>query len=80
MSCALAIWTTFDWGHARDYVRAMWLIVATEQPDDYVISTGVLHSVRDLVRETFERLELRSKTMSPPIRPFTGQQTHPARR
>ncbi len=48
-----------DWGHARDYVRAMWLMVQQEQPDDYVISTGVLHSVRDFVRETFERLELR---------------------
>jgi GDPmannose 4,6-dehydratase len=38
-----------DWGHARDYVEAMWLILQQERPEDYVIATGVQHSVRDFV-------------------------------
>ncbi|QGY46588.1 GDP-mannose 4,6-dehydratase [Maribellus comscasis] len=39
-----------DWGHAKDYVRAMYLILQQEKPDDYVISTGVTTTIRDLVR------------------------------
>jgi GDPmannose 4,6-dehydratase len=42
-----------DWGHARDYVRAMHLIVQQEQPDDYVIATGEQHSVREFVMRAF---------------------------
>ena len=42
-----------DWGHARDYVRAMHLIVQQEQPDDYVIATGEQHSVREFVTRAF---------------------------
>jgi len=42
-----------DWGFAGDYVRAMWLMLQRERPDDYVISTGVSHSVRDLVEVAF---------------------------
>jgi len=38
-----------DWGHAKDYVRAMWLMLQQEEPDDYVIATGEEHSVRDFV-------------------------------
>lgn len=38
-----------DWGHAKDYVRAMWLMLQQDQPADYVISTGVQHSVRDFL-------------------------------
>jgi len=38
-----------DWGHARDYVEAMWLILQQEHPEDFVIATGVQHSVRDFV-------------------------------
>src|ERR1700689_137315 len=38
-----------DWGFAGDYVRAMWLMLQQERPDDYVIATGVSHSVRDLI-------------------------------
>lgn len=37
-----------DWGHARDFVKAQWLILQQERPDDYVIATGVQHSVREL--------------------------------
>jgi GDPmannose 4,6-dehydratase len=38
-----------DWGHARDYVRAMWLMLQQPEPDDYVIATGEQHSVRDFI-------------------------------
>ena len=43
-----------DWGHAKDYVRAMWLMLQQDKPDTYVIATGVTHSVRDFVREAFK--------------------------
>lgn len=43
-----------DWGHARDFVDGMWRILQQEQPDDYVLATGELHSVRDLVELAFE--------------------------
>ena len=42
-----------DWGHAKDYVEAMWLILQQEQPEDYVIATGVTTTVRDFVRMAF---------------------------
>jgi GDPmannose 4,6-dehydratase len=42
-----------DWGFAGDYVRAMWLMLQQDQPDDYVVAMGVAHSVRDLVQEAF---------------------------
>ena len=47
-----------DWGFAGDYVRAMWLMLQREQPDDYVIATGVSHSVRDLVETAFSHVGL----------------------
>ena len=49
---------TRDWGHAKDYVEAMWLILQLESPDDYVCSTGVSHSVKDLVEYVFGKLDL----------------------
>lgn len=45
-----------DWGHAKDYVEAMWLILQQEKPEDYVIATGVTTSVRDFVRLSFAEL------------------------
>ncbi|MGH8553928.1 MAG: GDP-mannose 4,6-dehydratase, partial [Methylococcales bacterium] len=42
-----------DWGHAKDYVRMMWMILQAEQPEDWVIATGVATSVRDFVRLAF---------------------------
>ena len=42
-----------DWGHAKDYVEAMWLILQQETPEDYVIATGVTTSIRDFVRKSF---------------------------
>jgi GDPmannose 4,6-dehydratase len=47
-----------DWGYAGDYVRAMWLMLQQERADDYVIATGVSHSVRDLVEVAFGHLGL----------------------
>ncbi|MBV8372473.1 MAG: GDP-mannose 4,6-dehydratase, partial [Candidatus Eremiobacteraeota bacterium] len=49
-----------DWGYAGDYVRAMWLMLQADQPDDYVIATGRTHSVRDFVRIAFETAGLGS--------------------
>jgi GDPmannose 4,6-dehydratase len=45
--------TKRDWGHARDYVRAMWLMLQQDKPDDYVIASGVSRSVRDFVEAAF---------------------------
>jgi GDPmannose 4,6-dehydratase len=42
-----------DWGHARDYVEGMWLIVQQDAPDDYVLATGESHSVREFVEKAF---------------------------
>ena len=47
-----------DWGHAKDYVEAMWLILQHDIPDDFVCSTGISHSVKDLVVYVFESLDL----------------------
>jgi GDPmannose 4,6-dehydratase len=47
-----------DWGYARDYVEAMWLMLNAEEPDDYVIATGETHSVREFVEKTFSYLDL----------------------
>lgn len=40
-----------DWGHAKDYVEAMWLMLQQDTPEDYVIATGVQYSVREFVEE-----------------------------
>jgi len=45
--------TQRDWGHAADYVEAMWLMMQAAEPDDYVIATGEAHSVRDFLDEAF---------------------------
>jgi GDPmannose 4,6-dehydratase len=42
-----------DWGHARDYVEGMWLILQQPKPDDYVLATGEAHSVREFVEKAF---------------------------
>jgi GDPmannose 4,6-dehydratase len=47
-----------DWGHAIDYVRAMWLMIQADEPDDYVIATGECHSVRDFLDQAFGYLDL----------------------
>jgi GDPmannose 4,6-dehydratase len=47
-----------DWGHAKDYVHGMWLMLQQKTPDDYVLATGVSHSVKELVNYVFTRLGL----------------------
>ena len=49
---------TRDWGHAKDYVQAMWMILQLDKPDDFVCATGISHSVRELVTYVFTKLEL----------------------
>jgi len=49
---------TRDWGHAKDYVYAMWLMLQKETSNDYVCSTGISHSVQDLVEYVFNKLDL----------------------
>ncbi len=45
-----------DWGHARDFVEGMWLILQQDKPDDYVLGTGVMHSVREFVELAFREI------------------------
>ena len=45
-----------DWGHAREYVRGMWLMLQQDEPDDYVLATGESHSVRDFIERAFEEI------------------------
>jgi GDPmannose 4,6-dehydratase len=47
-----------DWGHAPDYVRAMWLMMQQEKPDDYVIATGQTHTVREFIEKAFAHLDM----------------------
>ena len=47
-----------DWGYAQDYVRAMWLMLQQDQPDDYVIATGHTHTVRECVQIAFDHVGL----------------------
>jgi len=47
-----------DWGHAKEYVQAMWLMLQQENPDDYVIATGETHSVREFLEVVFEHVGL----------------------
>ena len=48
-----------DWGHARDYVRAMWMMLQQDKADDYVIATGVTTTVRDMCRIAFDHVGLK---------------------
>lgn len=50
-----------DWGHARDYVEAQWLILQQDEPDDYVIATGEQHSVREFVEAAFKEVGIHIK-------------------
>ena len=57
-----------DWGHAKDYVEAMWLILQQEKPEDYVIATGITTPVRDFVRMAFMELGIEIE--------FSGKDEH----
>ena len=54
-----------DWGHAKDYVEAMWLILQQETPEDFVIATGITTTVRDFIRMAFSEVGIEVK--------FTGE-------
>jgi GDPmannose 4,6-dehydratase len=47
-----------DWGYAKDYVKAMWMMLQADEADDYVIATGETHSVREFLEEAFGYLDL----------------------
>ena len=47
-----------DWGHAKDYVKAMWLMLQKDKPEDYVIATGEAHSVREFAQIAFDSVGL----------------------
>ncbi len=57
-----------DWGHAKDYVEAMWLILQQEKPEDFVIATGITTTVRDFIRMAFSEVGIDIK--------FTGEGVH----
>lgn len=57
-----------DWGHAKDYIEAMWLILQQEKPEDYVIATGVTTTVREFVRMSFAELGIEIE--------FSGKDEH----
>ena len=57
-----------DWGHAKDYVEAMWLILQQEKPEDFVIATGVTTTVRDFVKMSFAELGIEVE--------FSGKNEH----
>ena len=48
-----------DWGHSKDYVRAMWLMLQKDEPDDYVVATGETRTVRDFVKIAFEKVGIK---------------------
>ena len=52
---------TRDWGHAKDYIKAMWMLLQLDKPGDYICATGISHSVQDLCEYVFLRLELNWK-------------------
>ena len=45
-----------DWGYAKDYVKMMWMMLQQDQPDDYVVATGEMHTVREFIEKTFEHV------------------------
>ncbi|MEC7627500.1 MAG: GDP-mannose 4,6-dehydratase, partial [Verrucomicrobiota bacterium] len=47
-----------DWGYAKEYVEAMWLMLQQDKPDDYVIATNQTHTVREFLEETFACLDM----------------------
>ncbi|UJR24347.1 hypothetical protein I4U23_005724 [Adineta vaga] len=49
--------TKRDWGHARDFVEAMWLMLQHDKPEDFVIATGEMHSVREFVEAAFKEID-----------------------
>ena len=63
-----------DWGHARDYVEGMWLMLQQDKPDDYVLATGEAHSVREFVERAFASREA-ADVADRPLRIVKGEGT-----
>ncbi len=68
-----------DWGHAKDYVEAMWLILQQEKPEDYVIATGTTTLVRDFIRLAFSEvgIEIKFKGQGIDEKGYVGHCSHP---
>lgn len=62
-----------DWGHARDYVEAFWLMLQQDDPGDYVLATGEAHSVRDLVDLAFERVSMPLRWLQDSLRGWVAK-------
>ena len=62
-----------DWGHARDYVEAMWLMLQQDEPDDYVVATGRTTTVRDMCRLAFAHVGLNNEDHVQWTRPSCGR-------
>ena len=72
-----------DWGFAGDYVRAMWLMLQQEKPDDYVVATGETHSVRELLELAFSYVDLDYRDFvefDTEVHPAVGGRRPPGRR
>ncbi|GFH55049.1 hypothetical protein CTEN210_11525 [Chaetoceros tenuissimus] len=54
-----------DWGHARDYVEGMWMMLQTDKPDDFVLATGYTHTVREFVEKSFAVIDIKIKWKGP---------------
>ena len=54
-----------DWGHARDYVEGMWMMLQQEEPDDFVLATGETHTVREFVEKAFGHVGITIKWTGP---------------
>jgi GDPmannose 4,6-dehydratase len=69
-----------DWGHAKDYVEGMWRILQQDQPDDYVLATGVTTRVREFARLAFAAagMELRFEGTGVDEKAFVDRVTNPA--
>ena len=68
--------TKRDWGYAGDYVRAMWLMLQQDEPDDYVVATGETHSIEEFVERAFAEVGIDDwRSLRPP-----GPQVLPAGR
>jgi GDPmannose 4,6-dehydratase len=50
-----------DWGHAKDYVYGMWLMLQQDKPDDYILAMGQTYSVREFVEKSFEKIDITIK-------------------
>ena len=53
--------TQRDWGHAKDYIYAVWKMMQRKTPKDYVIATGIQHSVKDFINLVLKELEIKYK-------------------